>query len=178
MLSTIFKQGKILYKSVHFSEDERQNIKSMIRNNAYSHLGILLEGHERFEDESLTEMRKKQSSDQSSPLGNLEAIFPADTHEYAPFVVELWNNAAIQATYTRRNELEMLPSVASYYLEQLIDIMRADFEPSHVDILYARGITVSLHPMGLLAWTSHFLSQHMMAAFLLLTSTIPCKGTN
>ncbi|XP_042508501.1 extra-large guanine nucleotide-binding protein 1-like [Macadamia integrifolia] len=172
--STIFKQAKILYKSVPFSEDERENIKLMIQSNVYRYLAILLEGREHFEEESLTEMRKEQSCDQSGVLGNasgsddktiysigprlkafsdwllkvmvsgnLEAIFPAATREYAPLVEELWKDEAIQATFRRRSELRMLPAGASYFLEQVVEISRTDYEPSNMDILYAEGITSS-----------------------------------
>ena len=51
--------------------------------------------------------------------GNLEDIFPAASREYAPVVEELWNHPAMKATYKRRTELEMLPSVSSYFLEQV-----------------------------------------------------------
>lgn len=171
--STIFKQAKILYKSVPFSEDEHENIKLTIQSNVYAYLGILLEGRERFEDEILGNLRKKQSSvldtaGTSSKLddktvysigprlkafsdwllktmvsGKLDAIFPAATREYAPLIEELWNDAAIKATYERRSELEMLPSVASYFLERAVKILRTDYEPSDLDILYAEGVTSS-----------------------------------
>ncbi|KAF5736100.1 Guanine nucleotide-binding protein alpha-2 subunit [Tripterygium wilfordii] len=172
--STIFKQAKILYKDVPFSEDERDNIKLTIQSNVYGYLGILLEGRERFEEESLAEMKKKQFADETDQIGsadgndgktvysigprlkafsdwllktmvsgNLEAIFPAATREYAPLVEELWKDPAIQATYNRRNELEMLPSVSSYYLERAVDVLRIDYEPSDLDILYAEGVTSS-----------------------------------
>ncbi|KAG8384483.1 hypothetical protein BUALT_Bualt04G0122400 [Buddleja alternifolia] len=62
--------------------------------------------------------------------GTLEAIFPAVSREYAPIVEELWGNAAFQATYKRRSELETLPSIANY-------------KPSDVDILYAERVTSS-----------------------------------
>ncbi|GLU19956.1 hypothetical protein SLE2022_361760 [Rubroshorea leprosula] len=171
--STIFKQAKILYKDVPFSDDERENIKLTIQTNVYGYLGILLEGRERFEEESLAEMKQRKSSDETDPTGstdndvktvysigprlkafsdwllktmvsgNLEAIFPAATREYAPLVEELWNDAAIQSTYKRRSELEMLPSVANYFLEQAVHILRTDYEPSGLDILHAEGVTSS-----------------------------------
>lgn len=158
--STIFKQAKILYKEFPFSEDEREKIKLMIQGNVYGYLGILLEGRERFEEESLTSHLTYQPSGSANQLegsphgnngvavysicprlkefsdwllkimacGNLEAIFPAASREYAPLVEELWNTTAIQATYNRKSELEMLPSVASYFLERAVDILQPDYE--------------------------------------------------
>lgn len=171
--STLFKQAKILYKTSPFSEEEREKIKLMIQGNVYGYLGMLLEGRERFEEESsmnLTEQpsdpacqqesaqRKDEMTDYSicprlkefsdwllktMASGNLEAIFPASTREYVPLVEELWNTSAIQVTYSRRSELEMLPSVASYFLERAVDILQPDYEPSDLDILYAEGVTSS-----------------------------------
>ncbi|XP_039012504.1 extra-large guanine nucleotide-binding protein 1-like isoform X2 [Hibiscus syriacus] len=172
--STIFKQAKILYKDVPFSEDERESIKLTIQTNLYGYLGILLDGRERFEEESSAEMRERRSSKDTEPegssddadsktiysvgprlksfsdwlvktmvSGNLEAIFPAATREYAPLVEELWKHTAIQETYNRRGELEMLPGVASYYLERVVEILKTDYEPSDLDILYAEGATSS-----------------------------------
>ncbi|KAK2426607.1 extra-large guanine nucleotide-binding protein [Trifolium repens] len=170
--STIFKQAKILYKSIPFSEDEHENLILTIQSNVYTYLGILLEGRERFEDEILADLKKRKSSvldtTGTSPKpddktvysigprlkafsdwllktmasGKLDVIFPAATREYAPLIEELWKDAAIKATYERRSELEM-PSVASYFLERAVKILRTDYEPSDLDILYAEGVTSS-----------------------------------
>ncbi|XP_076933513.1 extra-large guanine nucleotide-binding protein 1-like [Bidens hawaiensis] len=163
--STIFKQAKILYKEIPFTDEERESIKFIIQSNVYGYLGILLEGRERFEDETLNELvktgngvtenektiysippRLKTFSDwllKAMVAGNLEDIFPAATREYAPVVEELWNHPAMQATYKRRNELETLPSVSSYFMEQAANVLSADYTPSDVDILYAEHVTSS-----------------------------------
>ncbi|KAL4615597.1 hypothetical protein ACB092_07G138000 [Castanea dentata] len=174
--STIYKQAKILY-GIPFSEDERQIIKFFIQRKLFGYLGILLEGREQFEEESLLEKRKRCVIDMSGPSGdtiqiddttiysigarvrafsdwllqvlqsdNSEAIFPAATCEYAPFIEEMWKDAAIQATYNRRNELQMLPRVAAYFLDRAFEISRTDYEPSDMDILYADGIISSNSP--------------------------------
>lgn len=170
--STIFKQAKILY-NVPFSGDERQNIKFMIQTKLYYYIGILLEGREQFEEDCLLELRRQhlsqpgpsayaeqiqeQNAYSISPKlkafsdwllqvmisGNLEAIFPAATREYAPLIEELIKDNGFQATYNRRNELHMLPRVANYFLDRAVEISRVDYEPSDMDILYAEGITSS-----------------------------------
>ncbi|PHU10553.1 hypothetical protein BC332_22413 [Capsicum chinense] len=170
--STLFKQAKIVYR-VPFSEEEHQNITYTIQRNLYRYIAILLEGREKFEEEYHVEMRKKWLDEpgpsvlpdlieeeniysisprlknfsdwllQAMMLGNLEAIFPAATREYAAVVEELWKHKAFQATYQRRNELQMLPRVANYFLDHAVEISKADYNPSDMDKLYAEGITSS-----------------------------------
>ncbi|XP_057533882.1 extra-large guanine nucleotide-binding protein 1-like [Amaranthus tricolor] len=167
--STIYKQARVLY-DVRFSDEELQNIKFMIQGNLYRYLARLLEAREIFEEESLLERRTKQSTDPGSSDSsnereviteysiskklkvfsewlisgmvshNRDLLFPAATREYAPYVEELWNDAAIQATYSRKDELE-LPRVASYFLDRAVEIAQVDYEPSDTDIMYAEGIT-------------------------------------
>ncbi|XP_042024325.1 extra-large guanine nucleotide-binding protein 1-like [Salvia splendens] len=175
--STIFKQARILYKDLPFSEDEREHITLVIQSHVYNYIGILLEGRERFEEESLHELRQHQSCDgpdgttpagdvdgngEETPYsigprlkafsdwllrimasGSLEAIFPAASREYAPLVEELCSSAAFKATYKRRHELESLPKISSYFLEQAVEILKPDYKPSDVDILYAEHVTSS-----------------------------------
>lgn len=165
--TTIFKQARMVH-NVRFTDDELENIKSMILGSLYMYLGILLEKREQFEEEHPLEMsgnscaqpdkdksvfslspRLRSTSDwlvEEMVSGNLEVIFPASSREYAPFVEELLKDRAVQATYNRMNELHMLPRGAKYILDRAVEISRVDYEPTDNDIVYADSITSSNGP--------------------------------
>nr|VDD48037.1 unnamed protein product [Brassica oleracea] len=154
--TTIYKQARSLYKAP-FSEDERERIKVIIQTNLYAYLAMVLEAHEE-------EMNTNQSSDQTgdesraktvssiSPRlkhfsdwllkekeeGNLK-IFPASSRENAQTVAELWRVPAIQATYKRLRDT--LPRNGVYFLGRILEISRAEYNPTEMDILQAEGIS-------------------------------------
>ncbi|KAJ1690299.1 hypothetical protein LUZ63_014454 [Rhynchospora breviuscula] len=168
--STIFKQGKILYGNTSFTEEECEEMKIMIQTNVYRYIAMLLEVWEIFEEEIMyenTQTNLLPSSDADKQAdaadyslgprlrsfadwlpkvmasGSLEVVFPVATREYAPRVEELWKDPAIQATYRRKDELQMLPCCASYFLEQVGEVCRMDYEPNNADILNVAGLTSS-----------------------------------
>ncbi|CAF2147033.1 unnamed protein product [Brassica napus] len=148
--TTIYKQARSLYK-VPFPEDERERIKVIIQTNLYGYLAMVLEAHEEEMNNTGDESKAKTVSTISPRLkhfsdwllkekeeGNLK-IFPASSRENAQTVAELWRVPAIQATYKRLRDT--LPRNAVYFLGRILEISRAEYNPSEMDILQAEGIS-------------------------------------
>ncbi|KAJ4914225.1 Extra-large guanine nucleotide-binding protein 2 [Raphanus sativus] len=154
--TTIYKQARSLYK-VPFPEEERERIKFVIQTNLYAYLAMVLEAYEE------EEVNNNQSSDQTDETsaktvssinprlkhfsdwllkekeeGNLK-IFPASSRENAQTVAELWRVPAIQATYKRLRDT--LPRNAVYFLGRILEISRAEYNPTEMDILQAEGLS-------------------------------------
>ncbi|KAL1215754.1 Extra-large guanine nucleotide-binding protein 2 [Cardamine amara subsp. amara] len=160
--TTIYKQARSLY-DVPFSVDDRERIKFIIQTNLYAYLAMVLEAHERFEEEmsnnqspdrtgntgdetsvntvSSINPRLKHFSDwllKEKKEGNLK-IFPPSSRENAQNVADLWRLPAVQATYKRLRDT--LPRSAVYFLGRILDISRSEYEPSDMDILQAEGLS-------------------------------------
>ncbi|KAK4436799.1 Extra-large guanine nucleotide-binding protein 3 [Sesamum alatum] len=168
--STIFKQAKVIYTN-KLTTEELENIKLIIQRNTYRYLSILLEGREHFEEEALLKEGAADRSvpgemecDRSrqciysvnqkisnfsdwfldlTATGDIDTFFPAAAREYAPVIDEIWKDPAIQETYKRREELKILPDVAKYFLDRVVEISSNEYEPSEKDILFAEGVIPS-----------------------------------
>ncbi|CAF1711461.1 unnamed protein product [Brassica napus] len=157
--TTVYKQARSLY-GIPFSEDDRERIKFIIQTNLYAYLAMVLEAHERFEEEMNNNHYSDQTGDVITAItvssisprlkhfadwllkekedGNLK-IFPASSRENAQTVADLWRVPAIQDTYKLLRDT--LPRNAVYFLERILEVSRSEYEPSDMDILQAEGLS-------------------------------------
>ncbi|KAJ0247274.1 Extra-large guanine nucleotide-binding protein 2 [Hirschfeldia incana] len=157
--TTIYKQARSLY-GIPFSEDDRERIKFIIQTNLYAYLAMVLEAHERFEQEMNNNLYSDQTGDEITDVtvssinprlkhfadwllkekedGNLK-IFPASSRENAQTVADLWRVPAIQDTYKLLRDT--FPRNAVYFLERILEVSRSEYEPSDMDILQAEGLS-------------------------------------
>ncbi|KAI5438527.1 Guanine nucleotide-binding protein alpha-2 subunit [Lathyrus oleraceus] len=88
-------------------------------------------------------------SDESKDIGEkLSEIgsrldYPHLTKDLAKEIETLWEDAAIQETYARGNELQV-PDCTKYFMENLQRLSDANYVPTKEDVLYARVRTTGV----------------------------------
>ncbi|KAF7817345.1 guanine nucleotide-binding protein alpha-1 subunit isoform X1 [Senna tora] len=145
--STIFKQIKLLFQT-GFDEAELKSYIPVIHANVYQTIKILHDGSKEIAQNE-TESSKYVISNENKDIGEkLSEIggrldYPRLTKELAQEIETLWNDAAIQETYVRGNELQV-PDCANYFMENLQRLSDANYVPTKEDVLYARVRTTGV----------------------------------
>ncbi|KAI3766502.1 hypothetical protein L2E82_16565 [Cichorium intybus] len=122
---------KFLYGN-RFTDEELQNIKLMIQSNMYRYLSILLDGHERFEEETM--MMKKNSTETGNEADSQEAnqyiysLNPRLKH-FSNRLLDIIATGDLD-TFFREATREYAPLV-----EEAVEVSSNEYETSEHDIL-------------------------------------------
>ncbi|KAG0452818.1 hypothetical protein HPP92_025482 [Vanilla planifolia] len=145
--STIFKQIKILFQT-GFDEMELRSYKPVICANVFQTIKMLYDGAKELAQSESCSSKYAVSLDNMEIGEKLSEIgsgmdYPDLTKNLAKDIENLWNDAAIQETYTRGNVLQ-IPDCAQYLMENLGRFSEADYIPTKEDVLYARVRTAGV----------------------------------
>lgn len=142
--TTFIKQMHIIHKQ-GFPEESRREQKLRIAENIIQAITVLLrnmtfvEENEFFADAAAAEayQRIDAMTDQS----------PQSVFERADDFKLLWENAIVQAVYSRRNQFQIV-ECAAYFLSKVHLVMAENYLPSDNDILQVRVMTKGIvkHP--------------------------------
>jgi len=128
--STVFKQMKLLYGAA-LTDEEKRHCTPIIYNNIVTTMKILID--------QCAEMKLKGEVKCIQDYDDIKAL--SDEAEVNPVVGKkiknLWTDPAIEATWNRRAEFQVIESV-KYYFDNLDRIMRDDYHATQQDMLYAR----------------------------------------
>eukprot|EP01128_Nolandella_sp_AFSM9_P004161 TRINITY_DN181_c4_g1_i1.p1 TRINITY_DN181_c4_g1~~TRINITY_DN181_c4_g1_i1.p1 ORF type:complete len:360 (+),score=101.94 TRINITY_DN181_c4_g1_i1:28-1080(+) len=134
--STLAKQVKLIHLS-GFTEEEKKSYRLIINQNIITSMQTLLEGAEKFEytlkGKTLTRAAKMIADASDYKL----------TAELAEAVSTLWACEAVQKTWARASELQLIES-ASYYFNKLSTISADTYIPEEADILRSRVKTTGI----------------------------------
>ncbi|KAK9741740.1 hypothetical protein RND81_03G125000 [Saponaria officinalis] len=87
-------------------------------------------------------LHNKEAGEAMSEIG-ATSEYPPLTKQLSQQIQQLWNDPAIQATFSRASELQ-LPDCARYFMENLPRLSDATYVPTKEDVLYARVRTTGV----------------------------------
>ncbi|KAM7256312.1 hypothetical protein ACFE04_012053 [Oxalis oulophora] len=157
--STIFKQAKNI--SAHsidprikllfqtgFDKAELESYISVIHANVYQTIKMLHDGAKELAQNE-TDSSKYVISSENEVIGEeLSEIgerlnYPRLDKELRRKIETIWNDAAIQETYARGNELQ-IPDCTQYFMESLERLSDPNYVPTKEDVLHARVRTTGV----------------------------------
>ncbi|XP_020599234.1 guanine nucleotide-binding protein alpha-2 subunit [Phalaenopsis equestris] len=145
--STIFKQIKLLFQT-GFDETELRSYIPVIHANVYQAIKVLYDGSKELAQNETNpsihavSLDKKEIGEKLSEIGS-KLDYPDLTKETAKEIEALWNDAAIQETYSRGNILQ-IPDCTLYFMDNLGRLSEMDYVPTKEDVLYARVRTTGI----------------------------------
>ncbi|WOK91966.1 guanine nucleotide-binding protein alpha-2 subunit isoform X1 [Canna indica] len=145
--STIFKQIKLLFQT-GFDEAELRSYTSVIHANVYQTIKILYDGAKELAQNDPSSSKYVVCSDNKEVGEKLSEIgskmdYPCLTKDLATEIMTLWNDNAIQETYSHGNNLQV-PDCAQYFMENLERFSEINYVPSKDDVLHARVRTTGV----------------------------------
>ncbi|XP_042383183.1 guanine nucleotide-binding protein alpha-1 subunit-like [Zingiber officinale] len=145
--STIFKQIRLLFQT-GFDEVELKSYASVIHANVYQTIKILYDGAKELAQNDPSSSKyvvcteNKDIGEKLSEIGS-KMDYPYLTKEIAKEITTLWNDPAIQETYSHGNKLQV-PDCAQYFMENLERFSEVTYVPTKEDVLHARVRTTGV----------------------------------
>jgi len=133
--STIAKQMKIIHLN-GFSAEEKALFITAIHTNVYQSMRAMVQAAQRLSIEV-----------RASPalLGKFEASFLDSriSPEFGKEIATLWKDPGIQKAYERRSEYQLNDST-KYYMDDVLRVTAANYEPTDQDVLRSRVQTTGI----------------------------------
>jgi len=138
--STVFKQMKIIQKNGGFTEEEKQQYRTIIVGNCITQMKVLLNATKKFNN--VLDGANQAAGDRITQLSvQTEAWVP---RENLADIYQLWKDPAIQDTYKRKDVDFQLNDSAAYFFDRSNLFISETFIPDEQDVLRARVRTTGI----------------------------------
>ncbi len=138
--STFIKQMQII-NSNGFPEKAKHEQKRVIAQNIMDAIRTLMQNMVFAEEAQIESDSVLWEAFQK--VDAMPDFMPETVYEHADAIKALWLSEPIQATFSRRNQFQLLGN-AYYFLPRVHEVMEASYVPSNEDILQARVQTIGI----------------------------------